>query len=64
MSRYRVVACGALASVFVWTGQASAGWVIDGGRQGGKPINPGRGVPAPGRIHKENAPRHDGALNE
>ena len=25
----RVVACSILASVFVWTGQASAGWVID-----------------------------------
>jgi len=35
MSRYRVVACGALASIFVWTGQASAGWVIDQVVKGG-----------------------------
>jgi len=35
MSRYRVVACGALASIFVWTGQASAGWVIDQVMKGG-----------------------------
>src|SRR3990172_5110848 len=35
VSRYRVVACGALASIFVWTGQASAGWVIDQVMKGG-----------------------------
>jgi len=35
MSRYRVVACGALAGIFVWTGQASAGWVIDQVMKGG-----------------------------
>ena len=29
MFRYRVVPCSILASVLVWTGQASAGWVID-----------------------------------
>jgi ribosomal protein S18 len=33
--RYRVVACGALAGIFVWTGQASAGWVIDQVMKGG-----------------------------
>ena len=36
----RVVACSILASVFVWTGQASAGWVIDqvlkGSGEGGR----------------------------
>ena len=35
MFRYRVVTCGALASIFVWTGQASAGWVIDQVVKGG-----------------------------
>jgi len=29
MFRYRVVPCSILAGVLVWTGQASAGWVID-----------------------------------
>src|SRR6202162_3798650 len=29
MFRYRVVTCSILVSVLVWTGQASAGWVID-----------------------------------
>ncbi|MEK6660832.1 MAG: hypothetical protein AABY63_03020, partial [candidate division NC10 bacterium] len=35
MSRCRVVACGALAGIFVWTGQASAGWIIDQVMKGG-----------------------------
>ena len=29
MFRYRVVPCSILASVLLWTGQASAGWIID-----------------------------------
>ena len=35
MFRYRVVTCSILASALVWTGQASAGWIIDQVVKGG-----------------------------